>query len=243
MLPIVLRILGWLGVLAAALTLVVGAFVVRPRAETVVAQASQTWSLASRALELAHQSSGILDPSFEALQRGLQLSTLLPETLSATSGALLQGAGTLDVTATSLDALQSGITGLVTPGSVGRNATQARKSADQLRLLGKMVADVRDDSIGMRAQGQELARMMTQVRRNVPELTALMRQASDQARSGLESLEVLPISALVIGISAGVSLIFLLLGVLLLGMAEVSARLARSGAILELQRQVHREAA
>src|SRR5690606_36550040 len=110
-----LRILGVFAILIGAGTVLAGFLVVMPRVQQATDQIESGLALSDRSLGILERHAELIGAAAGMAGAGTEVLNLMPETLISFNGTLGTSATMLETIGSTLDELQSGLTGAAVP--------------------------------------------------------------------------------------------------------------------------------
>ena len=203
-----------------------------PKARDIEGALDQSLRSAEESIVVARQNIGVLESAFSLGKVSSDFLTLLPETLIALNGTLIQGAAALESTGTTLDSLEQGITGIVLPSpQVGKNIKNALKMADQLTLLARMVREMREASAGISRPSEAFAERLEALNAALPAIQSSLKDAQLLVKQLRSLADGFPISLVILAIPLAVGGVYSLLGLLLVSNARLQLSLGSESII------------
>lgn len=222
----ILLFLGILSILAGLGIILGGIFYVHPKSKALATSAISGLELAEGALGIAIENVDLLKTGAGLGEVSLEAIGPLPETLLSVQGTLEQSATAIETSARTLDALESGLSGVLLPSpEMGRNARAVTKAAEQLRLLAGMVGEMKKESRQVMVERRAILSEMRELNGQIPEIYSMLTNAQTQARELRVAVGGMPLST---GLLAGLLFsggLYCFIGALFLALAGIYERL------------------
>jgi uncharacterized protein YoxC len=189
-----LFLIGILGIFVGLGISAYAAFLVRPRLAAINDQIHHSLAAVDR-LTLKVGASNVLGPSRDTLN-------VLPATLIALKGTLIEASNSLSATGTTAQKTQEGAAGLVLPKkSIQASNIHLQGTAEQLRQLSKVVDDL----------SRSTASLVRSVDSLSPSVTQMVQGTRTQIQNIQQSLQTaaIPTQAMLLGFGLGGLYIFL----------------------------------
>jgi hypothetical protein len=214
-LKIALVCIGWASLVSGVGVGIYSVAVLRPQ----VAQFSER--LVSSLQWLDQQSyslennQSLLASSLSAVQAGSEIVNLLPKTLVATRGTLLQASDLLTATAITAKKTKDGIAGLVLPkNALGLDIVMIRRTTDQIQLLAGMLNRIK-------AASYPLAKSTTLIANQLPLIKAEFELMRDRIQSTQNSIIAASLPTKVTLLGLGVSALLMVIGLFSFALAMI----------------------
>jgi hypothetical protein len=208
----VLLLLGCTGIGTGVGTGLYSYFELRPKLATLSEQMGQSLEMVESTTNLLEKHSPLFSASVTGIQAGTQILRLLPETLISLRGTLIESSELLNASSAATRETKKGAAGLVLPQEeLSASAGIMRKTATQLRLMAKMVEQLKDASSGLAVSTSHISAQFAELTSNIAPVTQLLQNTRNHIRNTRQAVDSLsiPMHAALASIVLGGLYIFL----------------------------------
>jgi hypothetical protein len=239
MIRFILSLIGCLAILMGVSTGLYSYFILRPKVAAVSEQTEKTLAT----LESASQNIESHTPLFVSLHsatvRGVQSSSqmmeLLPSTLTALRGTLIESSGLLETSSKTTKEAKEGVSGLVLPKKeLTANMILLGKTASQLRLMAAMVDKLNRASVELASSAKDISNQFSDLKPQLGFFIPLLQNTRSQIRTTQEALHSLSLPTHTMLAGALFGGLYILLGFLTLSLAAIYGRIAKLNQLLSI---------
>lgn len=228
-----LKIAGTLGIIAGLGAGPYSFFSLKPKLDLMSTQIKVSFDAADNMILAFETNLSALNPTFTAIKRANVLTQLLPETLIAVKGTLIQATSLLEAAGTTASKVKEGVVGIVLPqNALHIDEVLLRKTAMQLRLLSKMMNEIQGSTSDLSQSSVEIGQQISDAHSHIAhvgETLKSVRMHLGEIEKTISSLN-LPTHAALFGTAIGG--IFIFFGLCILTLASIYENTLRKPSVI-----------